>query len=77
VREDWLQRARPVVISEYQVRDLKRKGLSDPLVDLASDLRRHPELLPDNPVPEWGGNFGFYDPEGIHLLTSKWVLAAF
>lgn len=76
-RDDVDQGALPVLISDHELTDLQRQGLSDPLVDIARDLRAHPELLPENPVPEWGGKFGFYDPEGIHLLTSKWVLAAF
>lgn len=77
MREEREQRARPVLVNEFQIRELERKGLSDPLVALAKDLRSHPELLPKNPAPELGGKFGFYDPEGIHLLTTKWVLAAF
>ncbi|MFO7608257.1 MAG: hypothetical protein R6X35_03530 [Candidatus Krumholzibacteriia bacterium] len=76
-REEWDQRARPVLVNEFQIRELEKKGLADPLVDVAEDLRSHPELLPNDAVPAVGGKFGFYDPEGIHLLTTKWVLAAF
>lgn len=75
--QEWEQRERPVLVNEFQIRELKKKGLADPLVSLAEDLRSHPELLPNDAVPEVGGKFGFYDPEGIHLLTTKWVLAAF
>mgnify|MGYP006864899488 FL=1 len=77
VREDLEGRARPIELTKWQLDHLREKGLKDPLVDLARDLRAHPELIPRNPAPQGGGGFGFYDPEGIHLLTTRWVLAYF
>ncbi|MDZ4803913.1 MAG: hypothetical protein SGI90_03485 [Candidatus Eisenbacteria bacterium] len=77
VREEFDQRARPVLVNSYQIKKLQRGGVSDPLVDIARDLQGHPELLSVIPAPEMGGKFGFYNPLGIHLLTTKWVLAEF
>jgi len=77
LREDSNQGARPAVVNEFQIRELQRRGLSDPVADLAKNLRSHPELLPADLVGELGGKYGFYDPEGVHLLTTKWVLADF
>jgi hypothetical protein len=72
---EWKARRGP--ISDYEIRSLERMGLADPHADLANDLRDHPELIPLNPVPDGESKFGFYDPEGIYLLTPRWVLAEF
>jgi len=77
LREDVGQSAGAAVVNGFQIKELRRRGLSDPLVDLAKDLRGHPEVLPESLVGEVGGTYGFYNPEGIHLLTTKWVLAEF
>jgi len=70
-------KARRAHINDYQIRSLQRRGLADPCADLANDLRDHPELIPLNPVREGASKFGFYDPEGIYLLTPRWVFAEF
>jgi hypothetical protein len=77
LQEDWDQRAIPVMLYKHDEDNLRKRGLSNPLVDLAKDLRSHPELLPGNPVPDGMSKYGFYDPHGIHALTGKWVLAEF
>lgn len=43
--------------------------------DIINDLRKHPELIPYDGV--LGGTMGFYDPEGIHILSDRWVFAGF
>jgi hypothetical protein len=64
-------------------RELKRVVVEDgrigglQLTDIAEDLRSHPELIPFNPVPEGHSKFGFYDPEGIHFLSTEWAMADF
>ena len=47
----------------------------EPHKDMINDLRKHPELIPFDGV--LGGTMGFYDPEGIHILSDRWVFAGF
>jgi len=54
---------------------LKKQGLSNPLDDLVDDLMRHKELIPFKGI--LGGTMSFYSKKHIHVLTSRWVLAAF
>lgn len=63
------------LISSWMVDLLKRQGLDDPLQDIVSDLMQHPELIPYDGV--LGGTMGFYSPEGIHVLNTRWVMAYF
>lgn len=42
---------------------------------LIADLQKHNELIPHPGI--LGGTMGFYDPQGIHFLGSRWVLAEF
>jgi hypothetical protein len=53
---------------------MKKKGLSDPIQDIISDLMKHNELIPYKGV--LGGTMRFYEKE-IRILTNKWVLAYF
>jgi len=71
------QADRPMVVSNYQLKELREMGLEDPQADLAEDLRHRKDLFPAELKSELGGTFGFYDPDGIVLLTTKWVLASF
>jgi hypothetical protein len=59
----------------WDIDELKKKGLQDPLKDLAADLQKHPELIPYEGV--LGGTMAFAFPEKIHVLTDKYVLAYF
>jgi hypothetical protein len=59
----------------WEIEELKRKGLKDPVKDIALDLMRHDELIPYEGV--LGGKMGFYSEEGIWILTERWVLAYF
>jgi len=43
--------------------------------DIINDLMKHPKLIPYDGV--LGGTMGFYDPEGIHMLSGRWVFAGF
>lgn len=43
--------------------------------DIINDLIKHPELIPYDGV--LGGTMGFYDPEGIQVLSDRWVFAGF
>lgn len=47
----------------------------EPHKDIINDLRMHPELIPYDGV--LGGTMGFYDPEGIRVLSNRWVFAGF
>jgi len=59
----------------WEIEELQKKGLGNPLYDLAADLQRHPELIPHKGV--LGGTMAFGFPEKIHVLTDKYVLAYF
>ncbi len=63
------------LIEDWQVADLKREGLTDPVPMLVADLERHPELIPYPGV--LGGTMGFYDSTAIHVLDDQWVYAYF
>jgi hypothetical protein len=62
-------------IAPHEIEQLRRRGLHDPIPQLVEDLQKHAEVLPDSGV--LGGRLGFYDPEGIHVLDSRWVYARF
>lgn len=59
----------------WEVEDLKKKGLKNPVADLIADLQAHPELVPYKGV--LGGTMAFGFPEKIYILTEKYVLAYF
>ena len=59
----------------WDILELKRKGLRDPVHDITADLMGHSELIPYEGV--LGGTMGFYSEDMIHVLTARWVLAAF
>jgi hypothetical protein len=61
-------------LDSSQIEQLRRKGLSDPVEDIITDLRKHNELIPFKGV--LGGTMGFYSSEDI-MLISKWVFAPF
>ncbi|MBZ9571788.1 hypothetical protein KJA15_00380 [Patescibacteria group bacterium] len=59
----------------WEIDELKKKGLIDPVNDLKSDLMQHSELIPYEGI--LGGTMGFYSKDNIWILTKKWVLAWF
>jgi hypothetical protein len=67
-------------IKTYQLPEADRqflikKGLRDPVNDLVQDLMKHNELIPCEGV--LGGTPGFYDPDGIAVLSKDHVIADF
>lgn len=63
------------LLRSLDIANLQKHGLSDPEEDLIADLMKHSELIPYEGV--MGGTMGFYSPHDIHILSSRWVLAAF
>ncbi len=62
-------------LSSWELDELGKKGLKQPVTDLVADLQAHPELIPYKGV--LGGTMAFGFPEKIHVLTDKYVLAYF
>jgi len=62
-------------LSSQEVRQLKKKGLNNPVDDIIADLMKHNELIPFRGV--LGGKMGFYSKEGIYVLSTKLVRASF
>lgn len=62
-------------LNNHDIKDMKKKGLSNPVQDIISNLRNHRELIPYKGV--LGGTMGFYGKKSIWILTNKWVLAYF
>lgn len=60
---------------ETTIRELQREGFTGQLKDIVADLKMHSELIPYKGV--LGGTMGFYDENGIRVLTNRWVLANF
>ena len=63
------------LIRDWQIEDLERAGLKDPVPRLVRDLASHPELIPFPGV--LGGTMGFYDSTQIPVLNDRWVYAYF
>jgi hypothetical protein len=62
-------------IKIYEVEELRRQGLTDPIPELVVSLQSHREIIPYSGV--LGGTMAFYYPDAIHVLDSKWVFAQF
>ncbi len=63
------------MISDAQITELEARGLPDPITDLLTDLRAHPDLIPADAA--LGGSMGFHDADGFHVLNGRWVQASF
>ena len=63
------------IVPQRDAGQLKKQGFLKLEEDLATDLMHHRELIPYKGV--LGGTMGFYSQKDIHVLTSRWVLAAF
>jgi hypothetical protein len=63
------------LISDDELEVLQSEGLADPIREIVSSLRAHPELIMHEGV--LGGQMGFYSPEGIYVLNAKIVFARF
>lgn len=64
---------RGVFLSIDEIGALKRRGLTDPVSQLKSDLEAHGSLIPVPGVH--GGTMGFYDREGVVLLPGGYAYA--
>jgi hypothetical protein len=62
-------------MNEYDINEMKKSGLRNPVQDIISDLQKHRELIPYKGI--LGGEMGFYYKNEIRVLTNKWVLAYF
>lgn len=65
---------KPGLPTEDDINYLKRKGLTDPLEAIKTDLAKNNRLIPV--AGSVGGTMQFYK-ERIHILNRKWVLAYF
>jgi hypothetical protein len=63
------------LLRSCDIANLQKNGLFDPEEELIADLMQHSELIPYAGV--MGGTMGFYSQKDIHILSSRWVLAAF
>ncbi|RPI73120.1 MAG: hypothetical protein EHM47_06755 [Ignavibacteriales bacterium] len=63
-----------ISLTSWDIERLKKKGLSNPVRDIITDLTEHTKLIPYEGV--LGGTMRFYDRE-IRILNSKWVFAYF
>ena len=79
-REGWAGQAsaarlsQRMLLSEFDISDLKKRGLKDPVNDLRRDLMRRRELIPFEGV--LGGTMGFVEAS-IAPLSRQWVYAEF
>lgn len=64
-----------VLLDEFQLAQLRREGLADPVAQLRDSLKAHPELIPDPPVQ--GGTMIFVPGEHIVLLERPYVFAQY
>lgn len=62
-------------LQEADRRFLIEQGLQNPINDLVQDLRKHKELIPCQGT--LGGTPGFYNPNGITVLSKNRVIADF
>ncbi len=67
--------ANTIALYRWDIEEMKRKGLKDPVKDIITDLRQHRELIPYEGT--LGGTMNFYSEDQIWILTKKWVLAYF
>jgi hypothetical protein len=63
-----------ILLNEFDISDLKKKGLKEPVNDLRRDLMRRRELIPFEGV--LGGTMGFIEAS-IVPLSRQWVYAEF
>lgn len=62
-------------ITDFEIEQLKQKGLKDPVKDLKTDLMNRKDLIPYKGV--LGGTMNFFTEEHIHIISSKWAAAYF
>ena len=62
-------------LQEFEIEQLKEKGLKDPITDLKLDLMNRQDLIPYKAV--LGGKMGVYSEANIHIISTKWAAAYF
>ncbi len=62
-------------LDAYDIEELQRRGLTDPIPQIISSLMSHGAIIPQAGV--LGGTMGFYSAESIHVLDDSWVYAEF
>ncbi len=67
--------ANVIELHGWDIEEMKRRGLKEPVKDIISDLKQHRELIPHE--GSVGGTMNFYSGSQIWILTKKWVLAYF
>lgn len=63
-----------IYLYRNDIENMKKRGLTDPVEDIISDLGKHRDLIPYKGI--LGGTMDFYG-RNIWILTNKWVLANF
>ena len=66
----------PHPIALHEIAELRKLGFRDPVAQIVEDLRKHPEVIPYSGVLG-SAKMGFYDPNGIRVLSKRWVYARF
>ncbi len=59
-------------LNRWEIEELKRKGLKDPVSEIIADLKSRKELIPYKAVV--GGRMYFCE---VYVLNGRWVLASF
>ncbi|MDF2839553.1 MAG: hypothetical protein K0Q99_324 [Clostridia bacterium] len=62
-------------LEEFEIEQLKKAGLKDPVRDIKLDLMTRKDLIPYKGV--LGGTMGFFSEEHIYIISSKWAAAYF
>lgn len=62
-----------LLLRDWDIENMKRQGLDNPVQNLKEDLMQHKELIAREGVH--GGEMQFYSKEDIFILNRKWVLA--
>jgi hypothetical protein len=73
IREFDRPREQRSLLSTFDIGRLRRMGLENPVQDITGDLLQRDDIIPYEGV--LGGRMGFYSPENIYILNSKWVFA--
>jgi len=75
IKPDESKPANLIELYSWDIEEMKRRGLKEPVKDIISDLMQHRELIPYK--GSLGGTMNFYSEGQIRILTKKWVLAYF
>ncbi|MEO0100548.1 MAG: hypothetical protein ABIL04_06070 [candidate division WOR-3 bacterium] len=59
-------------LNRWEIEELKKKGLQDPVPEIIADLKRRQDLIPYKAI--LGGKMYFYE---VYVLSPRWVLASF